>query len=246
MRRLNNLRKDQGKVHRPPVSALGAMVWLAAVVVMLPATAQSAVIQLGDSGWLAAVNQDWDIGVVVDDITDDAVIIQIIKRFVGEPDEFGLMPAMYVEFIKDSDQAVGQIKIRDEFITNDTTEDWIDYHMELAISQAQAGFSYDSDPSGDQFATVVLSGSNGYDGLPTRLDFLDGLVPNNPPDLDDFRPGFASGSIIIVANPEIQVGQRILLKEYPTIPEPATLAVLLVGSLALVRHRRSLFERRRT
>jgi hypothetical protein len=213
---------------------------IVAVVLIPLSTAQSAVIDLGDSGWLAAVNQDWDIGVVVDDITDDAVIIQIVKRFVGEPDEFGLMPAMYIEFIKDSEQAVGQIIITDEFVTNDTSRDWIDYHMELAVSifDPEAGFSTDSNPSGDQFATVVLSGSNGHNGLPTKFDFYDGLVPNDPPDQDDFRPGSHFGSMIIVADPEMQVGQRILLKEYPTIPEPATLGLLLLGGLALLRRRR--------
>ena len=213
---------------------------IVAVATMLSGTAQSAVNQLGDSGWLAAVNQDWDIGVVVDGINKDAVIIQIVKRFVGEPDEFGLMPAMYIEFIKNSEQAVGRIIITDEFITNDTSRAWIDYHMELAVSifDPEGGFSLASNPSGDQFATVVFSGSNGYDGLPTKLDFYNGLVPNNPEDQDDFRPGYHSGSMIIVADPEMQVGQRILLKEYPTIPEPATLGLLLVGGLALLRRRR--------
>ena len=217
-------------------------VLVVSVAVMLPGTAESAVNQLGDSGWLAAVNEDWDIGVVVDDITDEAVIIQIIKRFLGEPDEFGLMPAMYIEFIKNSEQAVGQIIITDEFITNDTTEPWIDYHIELGVSiyDPETGFSLDSDPSGDQFATVVLSGSDGHNGLPTRIDFSDGLVPNNPEDQDDFRPGYHSGYMIIVVDPEMQVEQRIVLKEYPTIPEPATLALLLLGSLAMLTRRRSI------
>ena len=226
-----------------PTRSIFAHYWFVVIVavVLIPlSTAQSAVNQLGDSGWLAAVNQDWDIGVVVDDITDDAVIIQIVKRFVGEPDEFGLMSAMYIEFIKNSEQAVGQIIITDEFITNDTSRDWIDYHIELAVSiyDPEAGFSTDSNPSGDQFSTVALSGSNGHNGLPTRFDFYDGLVPNDPPDQDDFRPGYHFGSMIIVADPEMQVGQRILLKEWPTIPEPATLGLLLVGSLALLRRRR--------
>jgi hypothetical protein len=106
--------------------------------------------------------------------------------------------------------------------------------MELVAIQTEAGFSYGSDPSGDQFATVTLSGSSGYDGLPTRVDFSDGVVPNNPPDMDDFRPGYASGYIAIVADPEMLIGQRILLKEYPTIPEPATLGVLVSGGLILL------------
>ena len=210
-----------------------------AVAAVLPGTAGSAVIVLGDSGWSVAVNEDWDIGVVVDDLTDDAVVIQIIKRFVGEPDEYNLMPAMYVEFIKNSENAVGQIIITDEFITNDTTEPWIDFHMELAVSifDPEAGFSLASNPSGDQFANVELSGSNGHDGLPTRIDFYNGLVPNGPAAQDDFRPGYDSGSIIIIADPEMELDQRIVLKEYPTIPEPATLGLFLAGCLVLLKRK---------
>ncbi|NIA06692.1 MAG: PEP-CTERM sorting domain-containing protein [Actinobacteria bacterium] len=212
---------------------------VAALAVILPSTAGAVVTQLGDSGWSVAVNEDWDIGVVVDDLTTDAVFIEIVKRFVGQPDEYNLMPAMYIEFIKVSEQAVGQIIITDEFVTNDTTEPWIDYHMELAVSlyDPEAGFALESDPSGDQFSTVVLSGSNGHNGLPTKFDFYNGLVPNDPPDQDDFRPGYDSGSMIIVADPQMQIDQRILLKEYPTIPEPATLGLLLFGGLALLRGR---------
>ena len=209
------------------------------VFFVLAGSAYSAESQLGNSGWTVAVNEDWDIGVAVDDVTDDAVIVQIAKRFVGQPDEFGLMPAMYIEFIKTSEQAVNQIIITDEFVTNDTTETWIDYHMELVVSifDPEAGFSLASNPSGDQFATVELSGSNGHNGLPTKFDFYNGYVPNNPPSQDDFRPGYDSGAIIIVADPEMQVGQRILLKEYPTIPEPVTLGLLLTGGLVLLKRR---------
>ena len=209
------------------------------VATVLPGTAESAVNVLEDSGWTAAVNEDWEIGVVVDDLTGDAVVIQIIKRFVGQPDEYGLMPAMYVEFIKSSEDAVGQIIITDEFITNDTTETWIDFHMELAVSifDPEAGFSLDSDPSGDKFANVELSGSNGHNGLPTRIDFYNGLVPNASAAQDDFRPGYDSGSIIIIADPEMQLDQRIILKEFPTIPEPVTLGLFLAGCLVLLKRK---------
>ena len=57
-----------------------------------------------DSGWVASVDpdEDWPIGVVVDevDVIGDAVIIQIKKTFSGSPDEYGLMSAMFVEFLK--------------------------------------------------------------------------------------------------------------------------------------------------
>ena len=221
---------------------------IAAAVVMLAVPAQAVVnpLEFGDedSGWLVAVNEDWDISVVVDGLSEDAVFIQIFKTFVGEPDEFGFMDAMVVEFIKDSEDAVGMIIIRDEFVTNNTSEDWIDYHMELAVAEfnPQAGFSAESDPWGDQFDTVFFSGSEGYNGLAHRLDFYDGLVPTDPEDQDDFRPGYGTEEfnyIAIVADPALDIGQQIILKQWPTIPEPATLSVLLLGGLALLRRRHS-------
>lgn len=207
---------------------------VAAAMLTLASTAGAALYQLGDSGWSAAVDDEWDITFAVDGYTDDGVIIQIQKRFVGGPDEFGLMPAMYVEFVKDSEEALGNIIITDEYIVNDTTENWIDFHLELAVGpNPQAGFSDDFIPSGDQFQTVELTGSNGYNGLPTRFDFYDGVVVNGPAGENTFRPGYASGSMVIVTNPQLAVGERILLKQFPTIPEPATLFVLLAG-LAMV------------
>ena len=159
---------------------------------------------------------------------------------MGDPDDLGLMQPMYVEFIKDSEEALEKIIIADEFITNDTSTDWIDFHIELAVSivDPEAGFGVPTDPSGDQFETVIVSGTNGYNGLPTKIDFYDGVVSADPPDQDDFRPGWHSGYITITANPEMEVGHRILLKEYPTIPEPATLALLAATALVLFRQRR--------
>lgn len=208
-----------------------------AAMLMLAGTAGASVYQLGDSGWSAAVDSEWDITFTVDDLTERAVIIGIQKRFTGEPDEYGLMPAMYVDFIKTSEEAVGQIIITDEYIVNDTSEVWTDFHIELTgSSNPLAGFCNQCIPSGDRFETVVLSGSDGYLGLPTRFDFLDGLVTNIDGE-DYFRPGYAYGAMVIIVNPEMEVGQRIFLKEYPTIPEPATLGLMLLGGLLLLRRK---------
>lgn len=203
---------------------------VAAAMLTSASTAGAAIHQLGDSGWSAAVDDEWEISFSIDGYTDKAVIIEIQKRFVGEPDEFGLMPAMYVEFVKDSVEALEQIIITAEYVINNTTENWTDFHIELAVGpDPKAGFCPNCIPSGDQFATVELSSSNGYDGLPTRIDFYDGLVVNGPVSEDVFKPGYASGAMVIITNPELEVGERILLRELPTIPEPATMLVLLAG-----------------
>ncbi len=209
------------------------------VLAILGGMGKGATYELSNSGWIVAVNEDWDIGVTVDAVLGDAVVIEIQKRFVGEPDEFGLMQPMYVEFIKDSETALNKIIITDEFITNDTTMPWIDFHIELAvsISNPEAGFSRQSVPSGDQFSLVAIGNPSGYNGLPTKITFASGLVPNNPPGQDDFRPGYDSGAMMIIVDPDMEVGQRILLKEYPTIPEPATLVLLAAGTLVLLRRR---------
>ena len=202
---------------------------------------------LGNSGWSLAVNPGGDITAVVDDETEDEVIIQLQKTFTGEPDEFNLLPTMYVEFVKESADAVNIIVITDEFITNDTTVDWIDFHMELVVNveQPKAGFSMQYIPSGDQFQTVLpggvvlLNGPNGPEQVYTKFDFSDGTVPNEPPGSDIFRPGADSGAMVMLINPDLEVGTRIRLKEWPTIPEPAAFCLLGTG-LAMFLGRRKL------
>ena len=215
-------------------------VLIAALCLILPSSARSALYELGDSGWTAAVDEG-AMNVITDVFTGAAVVIRIEKTFEGEPDGLGLIAPLYLDFYKNREDAAGQIIINDEFITNNTSANWIDFHIELevSVSDPEGGFSSVLIPSGDLFETVVLSGSDGHNGLPTRFDFSNGLVPNNPEDQDDFRPGYHSGAIIIIADPEMQVGQLIVLKEYPTIPEPTTLCWLVLGALVMIGRKRS-------
>ena len=79
----------------------------------------------------------------------------------------------------------------------------------------------------------------GYAELPTQLNFIntdgDG-VPQN----DVFWPGRQSGEIVIITNPQMQVGDSFLLKEWATAPEPATVVLLGLGSILLLRKRGNL------
>ena len=74
--------------------------------------------------------------------------------------------------------------------------------------------------------------------MATKLDFSDGLVPNDSPG-NVFEPGADSGGIVIVANPAMAIDEKIRLKEYPTIPEPAVLALLLLGGGLVMLKRRA-------
>ena len=55
---------------------------VAGILLMLAGTAGAALYQLGDSGWSAAVNPEWEISFSVDQLTERTVIIEIQKRFI--------------------------------------------------------------------------------------------------------------------------------------------------------------------
>ncbi len=213
--------------------------------------AQAISVNLGDSGWAMIINPDVQaVGKVsipyVFGVVNDSVVIEIDKTFGRWPDEFGIFDPIVVEFEKINENAVSNIVIRDEYIVNNTGYQWHDFHMFLAVSEKrEAGFNPQSMPHGGQLEKVYYSNYGlGYNELPTQLNFEntegDG-VNFEPSGLDVFRPGYVSGNISIVTNPDMQVGERFLLKEIPTlVPEPATIALLVFGALPAVLKRKRL------
>lgn len=206
---------------------------------------------LGNSGWAMVVNpQSQAVGEIsvpyVFGVVRDCVVIEIDKTFGRWPDEFGLFDPLVVEFQKISENAVSKIVIRDEYIVNNTGHEWHDFHMLLAVSSSnpEAGFDPQQIPHGGQLENVSYAGfGQGYDGLPTNLNFENEKgtpgVAFQPSGLDVFRPGYAEGNITIVTNPELQVGERFLLKEIPTmLPEPATIALFAIGVMPAILKRK--------
>jgi len=206
---------------------------------------QAVIIPLDDSGWAMVV--DSNPGEVdfpfIYGVTDDAVSIQLDKVFDRAVGSDGFFDPIVIEFQKVSPDATANIIIRDEYIVNDTDIEWFDFHMHLIVSimDPQAGFNPDFLPDGDQLEDAYYSTNYGYDELPIQLHFVDADgsgVPALPAGDDIFRPGHIAGQIVIVTNPQMEVGERFGLKEVPSIPEPTTLLLLGIGGLMAFRSKR--------
>jgi len=198
-----------------------------------------------DSGWAVSMRTDIDGGEVmvpyVYGVTDDAVIIELDKTF-DRPFESGFGIPIILEFTKTSKDATQNIVIRDEYVKNQTGSTWVDYHMFLMVglSSPNAGFDPAYVPHGDQLESVYYSANYGYNGFPIQLNFVDTDGSGVSSLLGDniFQPGYVSGQIAIVTNPAMGVGASFGLKEVPTIPEPATIALLGIGAVITLNRRR--------
>ncbi len=225
------------------------------VVMLLAATVSAVMIPLNDSagkasGWGFVVRSELLLGGTVSSpfvfaVDDDSVTIEIDKTFSVSPTKTGIFQPIIIEFQKLSNDAVGKIIINDEHVVNDTGVVWTDYHMFIMngdILNPRAGFNPQYLPDGDQFEEVGYGRfGEGYNELPILLNFVDTDgqgVNTNPAGDDVFQPGYDNGQIVIEASPEMEVGQRFGLKQVPTVPEPATVLMLVGGMGTLVAFRK--------
>lgn len=220
-------------------------------VLVLSTAVQAVSCPLLDSGWAFVVRSDLIEGgqvawPYVYGVIDDTVVIQIDKVFNRPFSQDGFNYPIIVEFEKISANATSKIIIRDEYIKNKTGREWIDYHMHLIVdtSNPQAGFDPGFIPGGDQLEDVSYALNYGYNDLPIQLHFRDTNaegVPFSPPGENVFQPGgyYSDGWIVIVTDPQIQVGGGFGLKEIPAIlPEPATIVLLGLAVAIVLRRRR--------
>ena len=221
-------------------------------VLVLSTAVQAVSYPLLDSGWAFVARSDLIEGgqvayPYVYGVTGDAVVIQLDKLFNRAFSQDGFNYPIIIEFEKLSVNATSKIIIRDERIINETGREWIDYHMHLMVDalNPQAGFDPSFIPDGDQLEDVSYALNCGYNDLPIQLHFTDANdsgVPSSPPAEPGenwFQPGYYSdGRIVIVTDPQIQVGEHFGLKEIPTIPEPATIVLLGFAGVIMLRRRR--------
>jgi hypothetical protein len=186
-----------------------------------------------DSGWSVEIPDEFGsvVEITVDDVDLEAGTITIEKgaRFF----EIESLPVLFRQ--DEADSPITKIIIADELLVNSTSDPWIGFRMQLVGFGAaefdpaeSAGF--DVDP----FTDMTFSNGNKtvtiHDGgvVPVGGIWTPGLTP-----LSD------GGELVINVTPA--TGEPLVqffLKETPIIPEPATVALVALGAIALVRRRR--------
>lgn len=207
-------------------------------VVGNPAVAK--IVNLG-GGWQAewAPSLDATVDMTSYGVIGDALVIQKSAEFTQAP-QGGVFPTIPIVFRQIDASAVSKIAIDDEIITNSTGVDWTDFHMQLldgidvAFDPAATLGSGGPGPIGwtiDPFTQAAFSQDN------MALDIWGGVVP----DQTSWFPGngLTNGQLLINVVPKDGITEPFTvftLKETPT-PEPASLILLAMGGLAVLRRR---------
>lgn len=204
--------------------------WVRAGTVALTAggfamTASAGVVILGNSGWQAS----WDdalgsrVDINVDAVTGQAVLIEKAAEFTS-------FAPIDITFTQIAANAVGQIIINDEILTNSTGSPWTDFHMALSGNDSAVFNAAATNASGFSIApfTNLAFAPNGK-----SLDLTGGVVPNG----GVYFPGATQGELYINVTPNtFQPFASFTLREFPT-PEPTTLSLLAIGAAAFFRRR---------
>jgi hypothetical protein len=181
----------------------------------------------------------------VDGQSANAVFIEKNAQFVGPPGPGGLIDPYAVTFTQTSANALPNIVIVEEAITNQTGVAWLDFHFDITDSgDAQFNVAATAGSGGPPpigfsiapFTTAVFG--NSVAGPNTVLDIAGGVVPNGATWNPGAGPG-GDGALWITTNPHTSAPYTVFtLKERPTIPEPSSLAILALGALPLLRRSR--------
>jgi hypothetical protein len=210
--------------------------------------------QGGDSsGWVAQWEDFGVTGVIdinVDNVIlnnpngDDRVIIEKGATFFSPPSD-GVFPPVIITFKQVAADAVPLIVINDEILNNETGVTWTDFHMEL-IDHGDAWF--------DEQLTNASNGGDGFSIFPFTQQSFSPAGPNPTkfdifgggtiPDGTSFFPGNGPFDGELFIRTRTGTGEPgdpftiFALKEFPTIPEPSTLALAAFGLLGTGCRRR--------
>ena len=151
----------------------------------------------------------------------------------------GGFPSIPITFTQVNKNAVTQIVISEEIITNNTGVAWTDFHMRL-LDHGNATFDPSSGFSTSPFDNQMFSSDNTafwVDGF--------GLGPNGSnasvPSGTQWLPGAGvdGGELVINVVTQQEAPFTVFtLKETPSIPEPATLWLTAFGAVVLLSRRR--------
>ena len=208
---------------------------LAAILSITP-LAHASIIPLGSSGWEATLPNDVDVGIRVDGLFDQFVLIEIIKTFTAAPQngQFAPISIDFTQVGSDAD-TLALIVLNDELITNNTGVDWTDYHWRI---EGPAAFKIsDTVSSGfdiSPFTNAYWTPKTGWGAnCASALDVDGGTVPDG----STYRPGLDAGLLVIKVDLD-EADSSFTLTQNPT-PEPATMLLLAAGLPLLLRRRRN-------
>lgn len=198
-----------------------------------------------DSGWQAVLPDNVNVGIVVDRITDSYVRIEIAKSFSYEDAQidpenpnpeylFDPITIIFQQTLPDA-QTVGTIQITDESITNNTFFNWTGYNWQVFDSAAAFNITdtENSNFSIDPFTNMTWTAVAGWDTSHASGLYVDGGVVAIG---ETYTPGLDSGKLYIDVDLSLE-DSDFSFAQNPA-PEPATMALMGFGALAVIRRRR--------
>ncbi len=192
-------------------------------------------------------------------IDDDNIVIELDKEFTGGFDEWGIGDSIILRFSVADPSAVNfrpNIMIRDERVINRTGVEWFDFHIALGVKvpgpndPTTQKWGFDPDyifaPSVDNpFENISFEAENLWQGTaygsyattPMKLDMFDQDGQGLPDDGEYYIFGGSQSGHLRIVTSNMAAGDYFILKEWPTVPEPATLSLLALGAMSLLRRK---------
>ncbi len=195
-------------------------------------SARGAVIDFSEFGWQATVPEGVDLTAL--STTNNGVTLALEKTadFINGAGPGGVISPLSITFQQVSANAVPNLAIDDEVVINDTGSPWIGFVFGLSggvanggilphISGQSAGFSVDP----------FTNSSFTPDGR--GLIATGGIVPSSVFPQNLFKPGNASGELVIAAEPfaSIDTPQTFNFTEQPllqVVPEPSVVGMVVM------------------
>lgn len=198
-----------------------------AIALSLTASANAGLtttVALGASGWQAswdaALNPVLDIN--VDGVTSDAVFIEKTAQFLPG------VASIDITFTQISPDAVSNIVINDEIITNSSGAAWNDFSMSV-LGAANVAF----DPTASAAFDISPFTSASFTNSDQTFSVAGGTVANN----SFWFPGQSSGELWIHVQLTAASMTTFVLSERPA-PAPGAMGLLGLAGIAFGRRRR--------
>jgi len=178
-------------------------------------------------GWQVLLPDADLIDIVVDEAASNSQRL-VIEKFATFMD----LNALDLVFTQTGANAAPRIVITDEFIANQTGQNWVGFTNSLIAFGPGTSAAFNPVASAgisiSPFTTISYSNAN------TVVDFAGGTVVNGA----FWFPGLAMGALVVDVTLNPNGGSSFTLREIPQIPTPGTMALTVLAGLVASRRRR--------